>query len=197
MSRVLHGRGYSNSLRLDITVVQCSFGLMIVGALAIGVGSNAASLIAGELKASYMSKYKMNVLINSAIGSVLLACGGGIPSAMQGMFATYAKSKGNDTAMGQIYAGLAIAELAAGLFGSLAYAGLLNVGLKLGGWGFGLPYYISAVSYQSRCHCAILWLLTHVADTPLCGLSVDEHTYPEPIKHRPRRRLMLQSTLYG
>lgn len=62
---------------------------------------------------------------------------------MQGIVANFAHSF--DVA--QLYAGVALVELAAGLTGGLAFAGLFNLGLELRSVkGLGLPFFVSAVS---------------------------------------------------
>ncbi len=62
---------------------------------------------------------------------------------MQGIVASFAKS----TVMGQLYAGVALVELAAGLIGNLAFAGIFNLGLELDSMaGLGLPFFVSTVS---------------------------------------------------
>jgi len=62
---------------------------------------------------------------------------------MQGIVACFARP----SITGQLYAGVAIVELAAGLTGNLAFAGLFNLGLDLESvTGLGLPYFVSTVS---------------------------------------------------
>lgn len=62
---------------------------------------------------------------------------------MQGIVSSFAKSK----TMGQLYAGVALVELAAGLTGYLAFAGIFDLGLGLNSMtGLGLPFFFSTVS---------------------------------------------------
>ena len=62
---------------------------------------------------------------------------------MQGIVSSFAKS----TTMGQLYAGVALVELAAGLTGYLAFAGLFDLGLGFNSiTGLGLPFFVSTVS---------------------------------------------------
>ena len=76
-------------------------------------------------------------------GSVLASGGSSIVQAMQGIVASFAKS----TVMGQLYAGVALVELAAGLTGNLAFAGIFNLGLGLDSMtGLGLPFFVSTIS---------------------------------------------------
>ena len=76
-------------------------------------------------------------------GSVLASGGSSIVQAMQGIVASFVKS----TVMGQLYAGVALVELAAGLTGNLAFAGIFNLGLGLDSMtGLGLPFFVSTVS---------------------------------------------------
>jgi len=62
---------------------------------------------------------------------------------MQGIVAAFAKS----SVMGQLYAGVALVELAGGFIGTLAFAGIFNLGLNLkSDIGLGLPFLVSSVS---------------------------------------------------
>ena len=62
---------------------------------------------------------------------------------MQGIVAAFAES----SVTGQLYTGLALVELAAGLSGNLAFAGIFNLGLDLESvTGLGLPFFVSTVS---------------------------------------------------
>ena len=62
---------------------------------------------------------------------------------MQGIVSSFAKT----TTMGQLYAGVALVELAAGLTGHLAFAGIFDLGLELNSiTGLGLPFFVSTVS---------------------------------------------------
>jgi hypothetical protein len=80
----------------------------------------------------------------ASTGSVLASGGNGIVQAMQGIVAAFAKS----SVTGQLYTGLALVELAAGLSGNLAFAGIFNLGLELekSVTGLGLPFFVSTVS---------------------------------------------------
>jgi hypothetical protein len=61
---------------------------------------------------------------------------------MQGIIASFAEP----TFMGQLYAGVALVELAAGLTGHLAFAALFNLALGLESLaGFGVPFFVSTV----------------------------------------------------
>jgi hypothetical protein len=63
---------------------------------------------------------------------------------MQGIVAHFADA----SVAGQLYAGVALVELTAGLSGGLAFAGLFNIGLGLDSvMGLGLPFFVSAVSF--------------------------------------------------
>ena len=76
-------------------------------------------------------------------GSVLYSLGGGVPQVMQGIVASYTSV----SIAGQIYAGIAMVELLAGLTGGLTFARIFEMGLNLAStWGLGLPFFVAAVS---------------------------------------------------
>ena len=101
------------------------------------------------------------------LGSVIASGGSGIVQAMQRIVASYA----NASIMAQLYAGVALVELIGGLTGSLAFAGIFDIGLGLTLWwgrdraryspavancpGVGMPFYTSAVSFFGP-HCLAL-----------------------------------------
>ncbi|KAL1638480.1 hypothetical protein SLS56_000289 [Neofusicoccum ribis] len=114
-------------------------------------------------------------------GLVLGSAGNGITQTMRGLVAHFAVAprgagggeadeeeevggSGNGSRMGQLYAGIALLELAAVLTGNVAFAALFGLGTRLSsagsggaGWGggwLGLPFYAAGVTFFLGFLCA-------------------------------------------
>ncbi|GME25708.1 MFS transporter [Neofusicoccum parvum] len=116
-------------------------------------------------------------------GLVLGSAGNGITQTMRGLVAHFAvapreagggeadeeeeeggSGRGNGSRMGQLYAGIALLELAAVLTGNVAFAALFGLGTRLSstgsggaGWGsgwLGLPFYAAGVTFFLGFLCA-------------------------------------------
>ncbi|KAK3196983.1 hypothetical protein GRF29_1536g187778 [Pseudopithomyces chartarum] len=124
LTRFANLQGSSRGLNVDVWVTRTSLMLLVLGNLVLGLGKNTAAVI---------------------IGAVVTTGGNGIVQAMQGIVASLARSS---SVTGQLYAGVALAELTAALIGGLAFAGLFNLGMNSGSeTGLGLPFIVSAMLF--------------------------------------------------
>ncbi|KAI1733385.1 major facilitator superfamily domain-containing protein [Xylaria scruposa] len=121
ITQVLERRLGTRPLYLDTWVIRSSLMVLTAGSILVAASKEPVLLISGSL-----------------LGST----GNGIVQALQGLLAAFA----DRSSTGQLFAGAALIELLALFSGSLAFAGLFDVGLGTGSiWGMGLPFYISGL----------------------------------------------------
>ncbi|KAI0417171.1 major facilitator superfamily domain-containing protein [Xylaria grammica] len=120
-TQVLERRLGTRPLYLDTWVIRSSLLALTAGSILVAASKEPVLLISGSL---------------------LSSTGNGITQALQGLLAAFA----DRSSTGQLFAAAALLELLAQFSGSLAFAGLFDVGLGTGSiWGMGLPFYISGL----------------------------------------------------
>lgn len=153
LTRFANLQGSSRGLNVDVWVTRTSLMLLVLGNLVLGLGKNTAAVIIGESRGYSAIKhwgysagaFTLKWMLTGVLGAVVTTGGNGIVQAMQGIVASLARSS---SVTGQLYAGVALAELTAALIGGLAFAGLFNLGMNSGSeTGLGLPFIVSAVSH--------------------------------------------------